>query len=365
MKKIVICGGHLTPALALLEELAKRRNLKIFFFGRKFATEGSSNLSVEYHSISACNIPFISLTTGRWQRKFTQYTLTSLAKIPIGFAQSLFYLLKIRPNLIVSFGGYLSVPVVFAGWLLGIEIVCHEQSIVPGLATKINSLFAKKVFLTWSQSQHYFGTKGEVIGNLTRKAIFQKITRNQKIQDFLDKKGKLIFITGGNQGSHFLNTKIASLLPKLKNYLIFHQVGTANFQGDQDNAKQVKRENYFVVTWLDSSDFGAVTNRADLLISRSGANTVWDLAILAKIAILVPLPIAAGHEQETNAQILQKAGSALIIRQDELTPAKLLDAISQMFVRINQHQKAARNLQKILPRDATAKFTTYCLSFLK
>lgn len=365
MKKIVICGGHLTPALALLEELAKRRNLKIFFFGRKFATEGSSNLSVEYRSISACNIPFISLTTGRWQRKFTQYTLTSLAKIPIGFAQSLFYLVKTKPNLIISFGGYLSVPVVFAGWLLGIDSIGHEQSIVPGLATKINSLFVKKVFLTWPQTKRYFDAKGEVIGNLTRKAIFQKITRNQKIQDFLDKKGRLVFITGGNQGSHFLNTLVASLVPKLKDYLILHQVGTANFQGDLDRAKQIKRNNYFAVTWLDSPDFGAVANRADLVISRSGANTVWDLAILAKIAILVPLPIAAGHEQEANAQILQKAGSALIIKQDELTPTKLLDAISQMFVRINQYQKAARQFQKTLPRDATAKFTTYCLSFLK
>lgn len=363
MKKIVICGGHLTPALALLGELEKRRDLKIFFFGRKFATEGSPNLSAEYRSILPRNIHFINITTGRWQRKFTKYTLTSLVKIPIGFLESLFYLLATRPNLIISFGGYLSVPVVFTGWLLGIDSIGHEQSIVPGLATKINSLFAKKVFLTWPKTGHYFDDKGEVIGNLTRKAIFQKRTRHKKIQDFLDKKGKLIFITGGNQGSHFLNTKITSLLPKLKNYLIFHQVGTANFEKDQDLAKQIKRDNYFALTWLDSSDFGAVANRADLVISRSGANTVWDLANLAKVAILVPLSGSAAGEQLQNAQILQKAGSAIVLHQENTTEGNLLATIEKFFKDGASYQKKAKEFAKTLPSQAVAKIIRFLQAY--
>lgn len=361
--KIVICGGHLTPALALLEELVKRRNLKVFFFGRKFATEGSPNLSAEYRSILTCNIPFIHITTGRWQRKFTKYTLTSLSKIPIGFVQSIFYLVKIRPNLIISFGGYLSVPVVFASWLLGIDSIGHEQSIVPGLATKINSLFVKKVFLTWPQTRCYFDGKGEVIGNLTRKAIFQKRTRNKQIQDFLDKKGRLIFITGGNQGSHFLNTKIASLLPKLKNYLILHQIGTANFAKDQDLAKRAKRDNYFAVTWLDSPDFGAVANRADLVISRSGANTVWDLANLARPVVLIPLPTSAGQEQLQNAQILQKAGSAIVLHQENATEDNLLATVEKFFKESASYQKKAKEFAKTLPSQAVAKIIRFIQAY--
>lgn len=361
--KIVICGGHLTPALALLEELAKRRDLKVFFFGRKFATEGSSNLSAEYRSIKALNIPFINITTGRWQRKVTKYTLTSFIKIPIGFTQSLFYLIKTKPNLIISFGGYLSVPVVFTGWLVGIDSIGHEQSIVPGLATKINSLFAKKVFLTWPQTRHDFSDKGEIIGNLTRKTIFQKRTRHREIQDFLDKKGRLIFITGGNQGSHFLNTLFIRLVPKLKDYLILHQVGTTNFQGDLDLAREVKSDNYLAQDWIDSQDFGAVLHRADLVISRSGANTVWDLANLAKVAILVPLPTSAGQEQLQNAQILQKAGSAIVLHQENVTEGNLLAAIEKFFKDGASYQKKAKEFAKTLPSQAVAKIMRFLQAY--
>ena len=127
--------------------------------------------------------------TGRLQRILSAYTLQALAKIPVGFLQSFFYLLLERPRLIVSFGGSLSLPVVFCGWLLGINSITHEQAIIPGLATKINSLFAKRVFVTWSQTKNYFGKgKAEFVGNLTRKAVFNKKAKGGKITSFLTNK---------------------------------------------------------------------------------------------------------------------------------------------------------------------------------
>src|SRR3989338_2410204 len=174
MKKIVICGGHLTPALAFIEQFENDKNCQILFFGRKYATEGSESLSAEYRIISEKKIKFYTITTGRFQRKFTRYTLLSILKIPLGFIESFIFLLFQRPNLIISFGSYLSVPVVFCGWLLGIDIIAHEQSKVAGLATKINSIFAKKLFLSWSQTLNYFQEeKCQVIGNLLRKSLFK------------------------------------------------------------------------------------------------------------------------------------------------------------------------------------------------
>ena len=221
MIRIAICGAHLTPALALIEKLEKR-DRQIIFFGRKYATEGAKNYSAEYRIIQKKkNITFLSITTGRLQRKFTRFTIPSLLKIPIGVIQSFFYLLKYRPRVVVSFGGYLSLPVVFCAWLVGIDSLVHEQSAMPGLANRISSFFARKIFLTWRQTLKFFPKeKTKVIGNLTRAGVFKKSTPNSKIQKFLDKDGRMIFVTGGNQGSHFLNRKITDLLPKLGQYLI-------------------------------------------------------------------------------------------------------------------------------------------------
>ena len=316
MKKVAICGGHLSPALALIEELKKKKDVEVIFFGRKYSTEGSENLSAEYKTVKNLDIKFYPIIAGRLQRKFTRHTIGALLKIPIGFVQSFAYLIRIRPSLVISFGGYLSLPIVFSAWLLGIKSISHEQSVKLGLANKINSAFSKKAYLSWPQTTNNLKSdKYKVIGNLTRQSIFKKAAKDTKIQKFLNSSDKLIFVTGGNQGSHFINNLIFVITPQLSSYQIIHQVGTANFKGDLDKAKKTKRANYLSLDYISGDNIGAIFNRADLIISRSGANTVWDLAILAKVAILIPLPISAGGEQKANAKILDKAGSSVILDQ--------------------------------------------------
>ena len=366
MKKIVICGGHLTPVLALIEELKKKKDIEIIFFGRKYATEGSKNLSAEYKTVKNLNIPFYAISAGRLQRKFTRYTLGALLKIPVGFIQSLAYLIKVRPSAIVSFGGYLSLPVVFAGWLMGLKSVTHEQSVKLGLANKINADFAKKVYLSWPQTVgNLKRDKYKVIGNLTRQSIFKKTAKDPKIQKFLSSTNKLIFVAGGNQGSHFINNLIFEIIPQLFSYQIIHQVGTANYKGDFDKAKKIKRSNYLAVDYISRENIGAIFDRADLVISRSGANTVWDLAVLAKVAILIPLPIAAAGEQEANANILENAGSAIILNQKGLTTQILKQKIDYMFKNMPKFQKSAQTFSKTLPKDSVKIFTSEILKLIK
>ena len=355
MKKIVICGGNLTPALALTEELEKKGQIEIHFFGRKFSTEGSKNLSAEFKNLKTKKIKFWTVTSGRLQRKFTRYTIPSLFKVPQGFFQSFFYLLKLRPNLVVSFGGYLSPPVVFSAWLLGIDSITVEPAIIPGLATRINSLFVQKIFLSWPQSSTFFETgKTEVIGNLVRKSIFKGKIKNAQIDSFLKKSKNLLFITGGNQGSHFINQLILSSIPRLENFSILHQTGTANSL-DFEKAKKVKRTNYMAVDYIDPSDFGTILNQVSIVISRSGANTVWEIALLAKPAIFIPRPIAAGNEQEENAKVLENAGSAVIIRQKDLTHKFLEETIKKVFKDLQKYKKSALAFSKTLPKDASVK----------
>lgn len=354
MKKIIICGGHLTPALALIEELKQHKDIETIFFGRKYSTEGSQNLSAEYKLVIKERIKFYQIIAGRLQRKFTKYTIGALIKIPIGFIQSFIYLLVERPALIVSFGGYLSLPIVFCGWLTGIKSITHEQATIPGLANKLNSLFAKRIFLTWESSQKYFPKeKTQVIGNLIRNSIFNKKAKDSKLQKFLNQSNNLIFVMGGNQGSHFINTQIFKILPKLSHFNIVHQAGTTNFQGDLEHAKKINKSNYHSIDYLSPDNIGAVLNKADFVISRSGANTVWDLAIIAKPAILIPLPIAAGNEQLQNAKILEKVKSAVILNQKDVTSKLLLNQIEKLNQNLQIFQKNAQNFSKTLPKNST------------
>lgn len=314
--------------------------------------EGVKSKSAEYRLISQKSIKFIAITAGRLQRKFTRYTIPSLFKIPVGAVQAFYNLVIIRPDVVISFGGYLSTPVVISAWLLGIDCVVHEQATVPGLANRINSLFAKKIFLTWLATRNYFSVKAQIIGNLTRDAIKNTEARDGQIRQFLKKSKKLIFVTGGNQGSHFLNLKAFDLLPHLGDFSVIHQVGTTNYEGDFDRAAKIKKPNYLAIDYLDSGNIGAVLNRADLVIARSGANTVWDLAVLAKIAIFIPLPISASGEQEENSKILEKAGSAIVIPQKHASTQKILEAISILSNESSAYRQKARQFAKTLPKDA-------------
>lgn len=364
MIKIVICGGHITPALAVIDEIAKIKDIEILFFGRKYATEGFKNPSWEYKIISGKKIKFYSIIAGRLQRKFTKHTLLSLLKIPVGFIQSFFYLIKTRPAVIVSFGGYLSCPIVFGAWLLGIKSLTHEQSVMPGLANKINSLFVEKIYLSWKQTQKYFPeNKTLVIGNPVRLDIFKTQTTNKKVEDFFQSNAKIIYVTGGNQGSHILNSLVFNSLQIFADFGLIHQVGSTNYKGDLDKAKTIKSNKYLAVDFLNSQTIGAILNRADIVISRSGANTVWELAALAKPSILVPLAIAAGNEQYYNAQVLQEAGSSLLIEQKNLTPQILKKSLTNLGKNLKYYKKKAEDFQKTIPKDAAQKFTIEILRY--
>lgn len=364
MKKILICGGHFTPAQALIAQFDKNQNVSISFIGRKYATEGSSSLSQEFKIITGKKIKFYSLTTGRLQRKFTKFTIPSLLKIPIGFFQSFFYLLITRPNIVVSFGGYLSCPVVISAWLLGIKSITHEQSILPGLANKINSIFVAKVYLSWKDSEKYFDRKKTLtIGNLLRDELKSTKQTNKQINSFLSKATSIIYVTGGNQGSHTLNTLILVSLKILEGHSFIHQVGATNFKGDLDRAMDAKSNNYLPIDYIESQSLGAILAKADFVISRSGANTVWELAALAKPSILIPLPIAAASEQFHNAKILENAGSAIILEEEYLSTKSLKLAVDEMENNLSKYKNAAVSFQKTLPSNASQKLKQEILRY--
>jgi len=328
-QRIVITGGHLTPALALMNQIRKdRSSWKIFYIGRKCPFEGSKKLSFEYSELTEKKwVNFIPLTTGRLRRQFHFLTLTALLKIPLGIASYLFWLIKIRPKGVVSFGGYLSTPVVISAWFLGIPSLTHEQTLSAGLANKINSLFVKKVAVSFPEVVKQFPAKKTILtGNPINKKLLPP-PKMSPLKTFISSASKpILLVTGGKTGSEIINLNLKKSLEKLKKHFsIIHQTGSdKKFLSPYTGTAE-----YLTINFIKSEYFDWLVSKSQLMVSRSGANLTLRLAVLKKRAVLIPIPGSSGDEQNKNALFLKKLGLAILLPQSKLSPTSLVKAIKK------------------------------------
>lgn len=337
-KKVLITGGHLAPALAVIEELQKRNSWDIVWVGRRFAMEVGEVPSLEYEIIPSLGIPFFDLKTGRLQRHLTPQTLPSLLRIIPGFFQALKIVNQVRPDIVLSFGGYLSVPVVISAWLFRIPIVAHEQTSVSGLANRITARFANKVAISFRESAKDF-PKGKII--LTGNPVSKSIIDVKKITS----KTKTIYITGGGQGSQTINSVVEEILPELvKKFTVIHQTGSLDNPHFVGVAKKFK--NYVVKSTVTREEVVDILKRATLVISRGGANTICEIAAVGAPAIIIPIPWSERNEQEGNAQVLARTGLARVISQKNLSSSLLFENINELIANppSSKSRIAARDL---------------------
>jgi len=362
-KRILITGGHLSPALAVISELQKRSDWEIFFVGRKYPLEGDKAISLEWQTIKKLGIPFFELKTGRLQRRLTRQTILSLIKIPWGFVQAFFLVKKIKPEVILSFGGYIALPIAVAGWLLKIPIVTHEQTVTSGLANKFIALLAKKTCVSWSETVKQFPEdKAVLTGNPVRNEVFS-FQFSVFSRKFSKEKLPLIYITGGSLGAHSINEIVRQILPQLLiKYRVVHQCGESSVYQDYKTLHATRytlhaklRRRYYLTKFIGLEEIGWVLNNADLIISRAGANTVTELLALAKPAILIPLPWAGEGEQKKNAQTLKNLGSAEILSQEKLSGQSLSQCIESLIQNIEKYKRKAEKGKKLVKLDAAKK----------
>jgi len=357
--KIFITGGHVTPAIAVIEEIQKRlSDLDIVFIGRKYAMEGDIEVSAEHKLISSLGIRFLSLTTGRLQRSFTLMTIPSLLKIPFGLAQALWYLLKERPAIIVSFGGYIALPVVIAGWIVGIPSLTHEQTQTVGGANFWIAKIAKIVCVSYADMVNAF-PEGKAIytGLPLRKELF---ALSVKPLFPLSSKYPLLYIAGGATGSEFINQCIFSILPELlKQYIVVHQTGYSAYATALEKFASLSKDeqsHYHIFPYIKIDELAWVYRHAHIYIGRSGANTVGELAALGKVSLFIPLPWSAQKEQEKNAQWLVNAGSPSILHQEDITqPSRLLEKIEEVLAHYEHYHKKAQEFSKEILLDGASR----------
>lgn len=356
---ITITGGHLTPALAVMEEIKLRYPAwHMVFVGRKTSLEGSSARSEEREMVEKLGVEFLPITAGRIKRDLDFHSILAFLKIPVGFFQSARYIIRIKPRVIVSFGGYVAFPVAMMAYFFGIPVVTHEQTTRPGLANRIIAKIAKKVAVNFPDIGNLGVPEKLVVTGLPIRKILYDPPKTSSIR--ITDSHPLVLIVGGSTGSVSINEVVFKALPKLlNNFTVIHQVGRLS----ETNAFTVKksldsaiRDRYFPVVYLSSDFYAWALKHAACVVGRSGANTVTEVAATGAIALWIPLPWAARNEQYHNAKFLEKQGTSLIIEQSSLTPDALCDGVVDLLEKKDERKKAAARLSHAFPRDSARRF---------
>lgn len=351
-------GGHhssAVPVIHLIQE--KYPDIEIFWVGHRHSSLGDKNDTLEFKEIISLGIPFFDLKAGKVYKTFN---IVRLIKVPFGFIQAFYYLLKIKPDVVLSFGGYLAVPVVFDAWILGIPSLTHEQTVVVGYANKFISRFVKKVLVSWEESIKFFSQDKVVFTGIPlRKSVFEVKSNSFKSENGLP----TIYITAGKSGSHFINELIKESLSELLSFCnVIHQCGNDSNYKDYDELSSLysgldplSEGNYFLRKYVLENEVGEAFSKASLVVSRSGAHIISELAALEKPSLLIPISWVSHDEQNKNAQLLKDIGLAKVLDEKTLSSAELVAEIRNSLLSLDQYKsvrkldlKFANSDQKIL-----------------
>ncbi|WP_058485912.1 undecaprenyldiphospho-muramoylpentapeptide beta-N-acetylglucosaminyltransferase [Defluviitalea phaphyphila] len=323
MKRIILTGGgtagHVTPNLALIPKL-KKEGWDIRYIGSK--------KGIEKNLIKSINIPYYGISSGKLRRYKDIKNLTDPFRVIAGCFEALRIISKLKPNIIFSKGGYVSVPVVVAGWILRVPVIIHESDLTPGLANKLAFPFAKKICVNFPETLSYIPKeKGILTGTPIREELFLgDYKKGLKLCDF-DNKKPVIMIMGGSLGSVTINKVVRSSLDKLlKSFNIIHICGKNNKDSSLENIKGYKQFEYV------NEELPHLFAAASLLISRAGANSIFEILSLKKPNILIPLSAKASRgDQILNAKSFKKQGFSEVIEEENLKKETFLDMIINTY----------------------------------
>lgn len=324
MKKIVMTGGgtagHVTPNIALMPAL-KEAGYEISYIG--------SHTGIEKGLIEAEHIPYYGIASGKLRRYFDLKNLSDPFRVVQGYAQAVGLMHKLKPDIVFSKGGFVSVPVVLAAKTCGVPAIIHESDITPGLANRIAIKGASKVCCNFPETMKYLPEEKAVLtGSPIRKELLNGNKENAyKYCDFPAEKKPVLLIIGGSLGSKAINDAVRKVLPELlKDFHIIHLCGKGNLEESLQNTTGYAQFEYV------SAELTDMLALADLAISRAGANSICELLALHKPNILIPLSAAASRgDQILNANSFQKQGFSYVIEEEAVTDEVLLNAVQEVY----------------------------------
>lgn len=365
-------GGHIFPIIAVARELRRLgSDWDFFYLGPK--DEFSSIL------LSQEGIEVKTVFAGKIRRYFNRESVLQnivdiFVKIPLGFLRSFYYIFILAPDIIFSKGGYGSLGPVLCGWLFQIPIVLHESDTAPGLANQFLSKFVPKILISFpaSQTESLSEKKMIYLGNPIRIELFEgSKERAKKLFDLTGEK-PVILIMGGSQGAEMINDVILEILPQiLPEFELIHQTGEKNFEQARKESKLMIGKDlekyYHPVGFLKEIELREVYAAADLILSRAGSGTIFEIAALGKPSILVPLALAAQDHQAKNAYAYSyiSGGAVLIIEEPNLTPRFLLEKIKLLFVLPGELEKMSKAAKSFAKPESGRLIAEYIMNYFK
>ncbi len=323
MKRIVLTGGgtagHVTPCIALLPQL-KQEGYDIQYIG--------SYQGIERRLIEEYNIPYHGIASGKLRRYLDLKNFTDPFKVIKGYTEARKLLKKLKPDIVFSKGGFVTVPVVMAAKSQKIPVIIHESDITPGLANKLALPSASRICVNFPETLNYLPEgKAVLTGTPIRKELFSgnKI-RGLDFCGFTANKPVLLII-GGSTGSRVINEIIRGMLPTLlRDYQVIHLCGKGNLDEHLNNTAGYAQFEYI------RAELSDLLAAADLVISRAGANTICELIALRKPNILIPLTAKASRgDQILNSESFERQGYSYVVREEDLTVTRLLEAIDDVM----------------------------------
>lgn len=324
MPKIVLTGGgtagHVTPNIALMDKLRQE--------GWMMDYVGSAD-GVEKNMIKEMHIPYHVIKSGKLRRYFSWKNFLDPFNIVIGIAQAYQLLRSLKPDVVFSKGGFVAFPVVVGAWLNRIPVVAHESDITPGLANRLSFPFVSHICVTFAAAKKHFKhpSKVEVTGTPIRQELFHG--KKEKGLDFCGFKNQkpCLLVIGGSQGSAALNQCIRQTLEALtQRFQVIHVCGKGKVDTNFIDNKAYCQLEYA------NQELADMFAASDLIISRAGANTLYEILALGKPHVLIPLSHKVSRgDQVQNARYFKQQGISVVIDEEELTPETLMTAIDEVM----------------------------------
>ncbi|MDR1933892.1 MAG: glycosyltransferase [Spirochaetales bacterium] len=349
-------GGHVYPGLAVLERLRESRDCDFLWIG--------SAGGMEQAIVRSWNIPYRGIPSGKLRRYFSLRNFTDVLRIGLGFFAALFIFLRRRPAVVFSKGGYVSFPPVFAAWLLRIPAITHESDFDPGLATRLNAPFVKKICVPYGESLSHFPArfrgKLAVTGNPVRREIFLgRAEEGLRIAGFSAEK-PLLLVLGGSLGAAEINALARASLDSLLPYMnIVHQTGEGKYE-------EIPRPGYFAAPYF-SAEFPHLLAAAAAVVSRAGAGSLWEFLAAEKPALLIPLKaLTSRGDQLRNARLFEELGAAKVLDAEPVSAEDFTAAVKALLDSgvCDTMKKAMRRIAGKEGKDAAALCAGMVLDYI-
>jgi len=343
-------GGSVSPLLAVAEELIKEQiaeiNWQFLFVGTE---NGLEQKIITSFSKRVYPITFLKIKSGKWRRYFSWKNIRDVFLIIFAYFQALKILKRRRPEIVITAGGFVSVPLVWAAASLKIPIIVHQQDLRPGLANKLMAPWARAITVTFEKSLIDYGPRSILIGN-PMSTMWPTLTEQEKTLEKyqLNLDRPLVLVMGGGTGAVAINDLLIASASQLKiSCQLFHITGHGKLPPTVSETAD-----YRMVEFVDNNELIALIRQATLVVSRAGIGALTELAILKKPVIIIPIP--ASHQEE-NTAVFARAQAALVLKQTDLTPAIFYQEIKKLLEDEARRKIMSINIAQLIKPGASAK----------